>query len=60
MRAESAKACLSDNVVPVHRNVYPNCSEGLIILCAGAPEVGVLAIHERREIRACESVKIVG
>jgi hypothetical protein len=60
MRTESAKARLSDDVVPVHRYIYPHCLEGSAISRAGALEVGVLAIHERGEIRACESVKIVG
>jgi len=59
VRSESAKARLSDDVVPVHRDVYPHCPEGSAILRAGTLEVGVLTIHERREIRTCEGVKIV-
>jgi len=59
VRSESAKARLSDDVVPVHCDVYPHCPEGSAISHAGTLEVGVLTIHERREIRACEGVKIV-
>jgi len=59
MRSESAKAFLSDNVVPVHYNVYPNCLVGSVNLRALALKVEVLAIHERGEIMACESVEIV-
>lgn len=59
VRIESAEARLSDDVVPVHRDVYPHCPKGLAISRAGTLEVGVLTIHERREIRACEGVKII-
>lgn len=59
VRSESAKASLSDDVVPVHRDVYPHCPERSAISHAGRLEVGVLTIHERRKIRACEGVKIV-
>jgi len=59
VRSESAKARLSDDVVPVHRNVYPHCPEESTFSQAATLEVGVLTIHERREIRACEGVKIV-
>jgi hypothetical protein len=34
MRSESAKARLSDDVVPVHRDVYPHCLEESAILRA--------------------------
>lgn len=59
VRFESAKARLSDDVVPVHRDVYPHCPKELAPSRAGTLEVDVLTIHERREIRACEGVKIV-
>jgi len=41
MRSESAKARLSDDLVPVHHDVDSH-------------------VHERGEIRACESVKVGG
>jgi hypothetical protein len=59
MRSESAKARLSDDFVPVHHYVYPHCRQGSAILHTAALEAVVLAIHERREIRACEGVEVV-
>jgi hypothetical protein len=40
MRSESAKARLSDDVVPAHSYVYPHYPKGSAIKRAGAPEVG--------------------
>jgi hypothetical protein len=61
MRSESAKARLSDDLVPVHHDVDSHCREGSApSLKNAALEAVVLAVHERREIRACESVKVGG
>jgi hypothetical protein len=59
MRSESAKARLSDDFVPVHHDVDSHCREGSVpALKNEALKVVVLAVHERGEIRACESVKV--
>jgi hypothetical protein len=59
MRSESAKARLSDDFVPVHHYVYSHCRKESATVHTAAPEVVVLAVHERREIRACEGVKVI-
>ena len=61
MRSESAKARLSDDFVPVHYDVDSHCLEdSVLFLKTVALKVVVLAVHERREIRACESVEVGG
>ena len=61
MRFESAKARLSDDFVPVHYDVDSHClEESALLLKNVALKVVALAVHERREIRACESVEVGG
>jgi hypothetical protein len=61
MRPESAKACLSDDFVPVHYDVDSHCLEKSVPLLENAAlKVVVLAVHERREIRARECVEVGG
>ena len=61
MRSESAKARLSDDFIPVHHDVNSHCREDQFLLLKKAElKVVVLAVHERGEIRACESVKVGG
>jgi len=39
MRPKSAKALLSDDIVPIHYYVYPHCLERSVNLCALALKV---------------------
>ena len=61
MRSESAKACLSDDFVPVHHDVDSHWRQRSVLLLKNAAlKLVVLAVHERGKIRACESVEVGG